>query len=90
MSSHRNTACTPIHGVNQNEEDGEGVEGGEGREEGDDSDLDYIPWLSYSFPFAPNVTHVSHRLRDEIFGSMPDEREAEELASFYFQCAAWM
>ncbi|KAF9647418.1 hypothetical protein BDM02DRAFT_3145961 [Thelephora ganbajun] len=70
-----------------NNEDHEEEEEEEGIE---DSVLEYIPWLSYAFPFAPNISHVSQQLRNEIIGSMPDAREAEELAAFYFQYAAWM
>lgn len=62
----------------------------EEEEEDEGSVLEYIPWLSYAFPFAPSVNHVSQHLRDEIQASMPDAREAEELAAFYFQYAAWM
>lgn len=65
-------------------------EEGEGGEETEDNDLEYIPWLSYAFPFAPHVSYVSQQLRDEINRCMPDAREAEELASFYFQYASWM
>ena len=56
----------------------------------EDNVLEYIPWLSFAFPFAPNVSYVSQLLRAEIMRSMPDQGEAEELASFYFQYAAWM
>lgn len=59
-------------------------------EEDDDYALEHIPWLSFSFPFAPNVNHVSQLLRAEIQASMPEAREAEELAASYFQYAAWM
>lgn len=61
----------------------------EGEEESD-GDLEYIPWLSHAFPYAPNVTLVSKNLRAEIINAMPDAREAEELAAYYFQYAAWM
>src|SRR6266478_5121774 len=59
-------------------------------EEDEEGALCYIPWLSSAFPFSPNVNHVSRQLRDEIVGSLPQPGEAEELAAFYFQYAAWM
>jgi len=52
--------------------------------------LEYIPWLSHAFPFVPSVSYVSQFLRAEIMASMPNQGEAEELAAFYFQYAAWM
>lgn len=76
---------TQIVGQNEDQEEEE-----EEEEEVEDGLLDIVPWLSYSFPFAPNVGHVSQRLRSEIIGSLPEPKEAGELAAFYFQYAAWM
>jgi hypothetical protein len=87
VSPYQNVTYTTLNVVVQNE-DGEAEE--EEEEETDDGALEYIPWLSYAFPFAPNVNHISQELRNEINGSMPDANEAEELAAFYFQYAAWM
>ena len=59
-------------------------------EEDEEGTLCYIPWLSSAFPFSSNINHVSQELRAEIMESLPQPGEAEELAAFYFQYAAWM
>lgn len=71
----------------KNEDDDEEEEE---EEEVDDSLPDYVPWLSYSFPFSPNVTHVAQSIRMHILNCLPEPSEAKRLSDFYFQHAAWM
>ncbi|KAF8885016.1 hypothetical protein BD779DRAFT_1612027 [Infundibulicybe gibba] len=68
-------------------------EGSDENEESPNGDIPMssdIPWLNYTFPFAPNVSKTAEEVRGSIYSFLPRVAAARAICALYYQHAAWM